>query len=162
MLFLEECRQETESWKRERRLYHDGAAAVFPGDELPARTKKEQQVRWMLRIFEAVTISGCFFRYDRPDRHRYQDVSALLAFFRRACLTQIGQQRQIVKCKSIKMPTSQLHFVWEVVEQVRATLTHVHHNLVLEDEVWILLKEFGRTAKCFMAGRDAGDSPGQR
>ena len=70
----------------------------------------------MLRTFEAVTISGCYFEYDRPDRHRYQDVSALLALFRRACLTQIGQQRQMVKRQSSNTQLSRLHFVWKLVD----------------------------------------------
>ena len=47
-------------------LYHCGAAAVVPGNELPATTEKEQQVRWMLRIFEAVTISQGYVEDDRP------------------------------------------------------------------------------------------------
>ena len=141
-----EERGQRERWEWDNGLYHAGAAAVLPGHELPARTEKEQQVRWMLRIFEAVTISGGYLEYDRPRWDCDNGVSALLAFFRRACLTQIGKQRKTAKRTSSKMPTSNLQMCWSVVVQVCATMSYESYLFERGDEIGILFNELDRYA----------------
>lgn len=96
---MQERREDAKRRTSEARRFHLGSAAVDKYDDgkgMPAMTEKEQQLRWILNIYEAASNNYHLDVIGLP-----MDVLLLLQF---VCLTQIGQQRRIVAKEEATYP----------------------------------------------------------